>query len=404
MPIIGMTDLKTLNDRYRKPVISVLKGSPKNGNAVGSNLKERLRIHIATPWLRDRTGLLFDKNGDYYCDEIKIYLAESTPDRTFPTFYQKWSASTLEVQCDGENIIQQSQLVQGPKGKYPQMVPANLPCKKQGSPECPLGCKASGQLYFYLRDLEVPHELASLNTVHKREIFQIASLLQTYYEQLGSLTLVPGAEAYGRIPFVLKRLIAKTKKPNFTRDGERTGTLKTDDDWPVTITIDPVWYQQMSGWKRLQEVQKYGFQLPEHEMRQLGFAANTHLLRSAEIENIPLLAAGDRALSPTLSEEETIKIRLIRELGAKLKELNKSQIWAREMAYKLFRVTSPEGENLSTKLSIAQLREYLEFLHSEKVEQYVETYAHNYQEFQNVEVVEAEIAESEEVEPEPDNF
>ena len=135
MPIKGMTDLKTLNDRYRKPVISVLKGSPKNGNAVGSNLKEQLRIHIATPWLRDRTGLLFDNNGDYYCDEIKIYLAESVPERTFPTFYQKWSASTLEVQCDGENIVQQSELVQGPKGKYPQMVPANLPCKKEGRPE-----------------------------------------------------------------------------------------------------------------------------------------------------------------------------------------------------------------------------------------------------------------------------
>ena len=405
MPIAGMTDLDTLKNRYRKPVISVLKGSPKNGNSVGSNLKEQLRIHIATPWLRDRTGLVFDANGDHYCDEIEIYLAESTPDRTFPTFYQKWSASTLEVVCDGEKIVQQSHLVQGPKGKYPQMRPANLPCKKQDSPECPLGCKASGQLYFYLRNREVPHELASLNTVHRREIFQIASLLQTYYEQLGSLTLVPGAEAYGRIPFILKRLIAKTKKPNFA-NGERTGTLKTDNDWPVTITIDPVWYQQMSDWKRLQEVQKYGFQLPEHEMRQLGFATNTHLLRSAEVQNVPLLAnPSERALPPALSEEEAVKYNLIREVGARLKELNKSSIWAREMAFKLFSVTCPEGENLSTKLSITQLREYLDFLHTEQVEQYVETYAHNYQEqFQNVEAVEVEIQEPEEVEPEQSDF
>lgn len=400
MPIYGKTDIESMEVREIKTPIQVFKGDIKQGDRPGANLQEKLRVHIDTPWLREKINYAKDS----YHEEIPIFLAYSTPDATFPNFNKGYSLSGLETVCDGRNILKHCIKVTTPKGEYRKVVEAHeeIPCAKftddgDELPECPRGCKGMGTLYFYLQDMQAvePYQLASLNTVHSGEVFAIAKTLFNYHREFGSLSLspFPWPETFGKIPFVLKRLSGKRKAPVF--DGpkgaqKRTGTTRETADWPLTLTVEPMWYQRFLLWQQFMQAKERGTQLPPAVLHQLGFGDGI-MLKSAD--------AGDRALPPAQSEEEVLRRRLLQQLGSKLKELNKSSIWAREIAFKLFQVTCPEGENLSTKLSIAQLREYLEFLQTEAVEQYVETYAHNYQEqFQNVTAV--EVKQIEEVEPE----
>jgi len=413
MPIYGKTDLESLEHREIKTPIQVFKGDVKQGDRPGVNLKEKLRIHVATPWLRDEliahqstrgngNNALGDR--DAYCNEIPIFLAYSKPDQTFPNFNKSYSSSGLEIVCDGRDILRHCIKVTTPKGDYRKVVEAHeeIPCAKFTSdgelPECPRGCKGMGTLYFYLQELQAiaPFQLASLATVHSGEVFSIAKQLLNYYREFGSLSTspFPWPETFGKIPFVLKRLSSKRKAPLFDKESKkRTGTTKETPDWPVTVVVEPMWYQRFLLWQQYMQAKERGVLLPQAAMLQLGFGDGS-ALKSA--------SAGDRILPPVPSEDDLHKRNLIRDLGSKLKELNKSTTWAREVAFKLFGVTSPEGENLSTKLSIAQLQEYLDFLYTEKVEQYVENY-HNYQEqFQNVEAVEVEVEI--EPEPEPDTF
>lgn len=408
MSIYGKTDLESLELREVKTPIQVFKGDIKQGDRPGSNLQEKLRIHIETAWLREKINCAKDS----YHEEIPIFLAFSTPDATFPNFNKGYSLSGLETVCDGRNILKHCIKVTTPKGDYRKVVDAHeeIPCAKlagdgEALPECPRGCKGTGTLYFYLQEMQAiaPYQLASMTTVHSGEVFSIAKQLLNYYREFGSLNLspFPWPETFGKIPFILMRLSGKRRAP--VLDGpkgaqKRTGTTRETADWPITIIVEPMWYERFLLWQQYMQAKERGVQLSQAVMHELGFSDGT-MLKSA--------ATSDRALPPAQSEEDILCRDLRRELGAKLKELNKSQTWAREIAFRLFGVTSPEGENLSTKLSIAQLRKYLEFLHSEKVEEYVETYAHNYQEFQDVEAVEVEIAEElEEAEPEsePDNF
>jgi hypothetical protein len=404
MPIFGKTDLESLEVREVKTPIQVFKGDIKQGDRPGVNLKEKLRLHIDTPWLREKIN--YEK--DSYHEEIPVFLAYSTPDNTFPNFNKAYSLSGLEIVCDGRNILKHCIKATTPKGDYRKVVEAKeeIPCAKfaqdgEEFPECPKGCKGMGMLYFYLQELQAiaPYQLASLTTVHSGEVFSIAKQLLNYYREFGSLSLspFPWPETFGKIPFILTRLSAKRKAPNFTGSGNnktRTGTMNTVADWPLTVVVEPMWYERFLLWQQYEQAKKRGAQLPQTLMHQLGFGDGI-MLKSA--------ATNDRALPPAQSEEEILRRRLMQQLGAKLKELKKSPIWAREIAFRLFGVTSPEGENLSTKLSTTQLQEYLEFLQKEEVEQYVETYTHNYQEqIQNVEAIEVEGFE--EVEPEPDDF
>lgn len=403
MAIYGKTTLESLELREVKPPIQVFKGDIKQGDRPGSNLQEKLRIHIDTDWLREKINYAKDS----YHKEIPVFLAYSTPDATFPTFNKGYSLSGLETVCDGLHILKHCIKVTTPKGEYRKVVEAHeeIPCAKftdngEELPECPRGCKGMGILYFYLQEMQTlaPYQLASLTTVHSGEIFSIAKQLLNYYREFGSLSRspFPWPETFGNIPFVLKRLSAKRKAPVF--DGpkgsqKRTGTTRETADWPLTLTVEPMWYQRFLLWQQYVQAKERGVRLPQAVLHQLGFGDGT-ALKSA--------GAGDRALPPAQSEEGILRRQLLQQLGAKLKELNKSSIWAREIAFKLFAVTCPEGENLSTKLSIAQLKAYLEFLQKEEVEQYVENYAHNYQEFQNVEAIEVEEIEEIEPESEPD--
>lgn len=405
MPIYGKTDIESMEVREVKTPIQVFKGDIKQGDRPGSNLQEKLRIHIDTPWLREKLGYAKDS----YHEEIPIFLAYSTPDATFPNFNKSYSLSGLETVCDGRQILKHCIKVTTPKGAYRKVVEAQeeIRCAKftnddEELPECPRGCKGMGALYFYLQEMQAvePYQLARLTTVHSGEVFSIAKTLLNYYREFGSLSLspFPWPETFGKIPFILKRLSGKRNAPIF--DGpkgaqKRTGTTRETADWPLTLTVEPMWYQRFLLWQQYVQAKERGVQLPSAVLHQLGFGDGT-MLKSAD--------AGDRALPPAQSEEDILCRELRRKLGAKLKELNKSQTWAREIAFRLFGVTSPEGENLSTKLSITQLQKYLEFLQKEEVEQYVETYAHNYQEFQNVEAI--EIIEKVEpgIEPEPDTF
>jgi len=411
MPIYGKTNLESLDLREVKTPIQVFKGDVKQGDRPGVNLKEELRIHVETPWLRDdlishQSTRGNEKNAlgvrDAYCNEIPIFLAYSTPDHTFPNFNKSYSLSGLETVCDGRNILKHCIKITTAKGDYRKVVEAHeeIPCAKFANdgelPECPRGCKGMGTLYFYLQELQaiVPFQLASLTTVHSGEVFSIAKQLLNYYREFGSLSVspFPWPETFGKIPFVLKRLRSKRKAPIFDRESKkRTGTTKETLDWPVTVVVEPMWYQRFLLWQQYMQAKERGVLLSEAVMQQLGFG------NGSALKNV---SAGDLVLSPSPSEDDLCKRDLIRELGSKLKELNKSSEWAREVAFKLFGLTSPEGENLSTKLSIVQLREYLDFLRAEKVEQYVEFYEHSYQESQNVEAVEVEV----EIEPEPDTF
>lgn len=401
MPIHGKTTLDSMELREVKAPIQVFKGDVKQGDRPGSNLQEKLRIHIDTPWLREKLGYAKDS----YHKDVPIFLAYSTPDATFPNYNKGYSLSGLETVCDGLHILKHCIKVTTQKGTYRKVVEAHeeIPCAKftgdgEELPECPRGCKGMGTLYFYLQEMQAvePYQLASLNTVHSGEVFSIAKQLLNYYREFGSLNLspFPWPETFGKIPFILKRLSGKRKAPMFEGpqgDKKRTGTTKETADWPLTLTVEPMWYQRFLLWQQYVQAKERGVQLPQAVLHQLGFG-DSAMLKSA--------ATDDRALPPALSEEDILRRQLMQQLGAKLKELKKTPVWAREMAFKLFCVTSPEGENLSTKLSIAQLQQYLEFLQKEGVEQYVETYAHNYQEFQNVEAI--EVKDPEEIEPEPE--
>jgi hypothetical protein len=403
MAIFGKTDLDSLEVREVKTPIQVFKGDIKQGNRPGVNLKEELRIHIDTPWLREKVN--YPKDSCHR--EIPIFLAYSQPDHTFPNFNKAYSLSGLEIVCDGRNILKHCIKVTTPKGDYRKVVEATeeIPCAKfakdgEEFPECPKGCKGMGTLYFYLQEMQVvePYQLASLTTVHSGEVFSIAKQLLTYYREFGSLNLspFPWPETFGKIPFILKRLNGKRKAPNFDKDSKkRTGTTTETLDWPVTLTVEPLWYQRFLLWQQYIQAKERGVQLPQAVLHQLGFG-NGSLLKSAD--------AGVRALAPVSDEEESLKRELMRELGKRLKEMGKDSEWAREMAFRRYGVTSPEGTSVAAKLSIANLQDFLNCLNAlETVDQQVENYAYEEEGIHNVAAVEVETAEIEEV-SDPDSF
>ncbi|MEG3878971.1 hypothetical protein QT972_16575 [Microcoleus sp. herbarium7] len=367
MPIHGKTDLETLDFRVPQTPIKVYKGDVKGGNTPGKNLKTKLRIHIETHWLRDQVQATIDE----LREEIPIYLAHSHPDQTFPNYNKEFSLSGLETVCDGINILQRSVAIEGTKGLYRKLIDVQdaLPCAKGDSPECPKGCKGTGTLYFYLQELQqtMPHQMASLTTVHSTEVPTIAKLLLNYWREFGSLTAspFPSPSTYGRIPFVLRRLEGKGKKPTFDGNKMRTGKFRDDPDWPVTLTVDPIWYERFLLYQQWLEAKKHNLQLPSQVLQQLGFGEQV-VLKSAEAT--PQLAAAK-------SGEEEVRLYLFKKLGEKLKADDRSKEWAKEVAFKRYGVTGARD------LTIEQLEAFLNFLSiPDQVEQYVESYAHNYQE------------------------
>lgn len=402
MAIFGKTDLASLESREVNVHIQVFKGDIKQGDRPGVNLKQELRIHIDTPWLREKINYAKDS----YHQGIPVFLAYSTPDPTFPNFNKGYSLSGLETVCDGVNILKHCIKVTTQKGDYRKVVEATeeIPCAKftkdgEELPECPRGCKGMGTLYFYLQEMQAvaPYQLASLTTVHSREVFSIAKQLLNYHREFGSLSLspFPWSETFGKIPFILNRLSGKRKAPTFDKTTKkRTGTTNETADWPVTLTVEPLWYQRFLLWQQYVQAKECGVQLPPAVLRQLGFEdRDGSLLKSAD--------AGVRALAPVPDEEESLKRELMRELGKRLKEQGKDSEWAREMAFQRYGATSTEGASVAAKLSIENLRDFLECLNVlETVEKEVEDSIYEAE----VEAVEIETEEIEEVEPEPDNF
>jgi hypothetical protein len=401
MPIFGKTDLDSLEVREVKTAIQVFKGDIKQDDRPGANLKEKLRLHIDTPWLREKIN--YEK--DSYHEEIPIFLAYSKPDHTFPNFNKAYSLSGLEIVCDGRNILKHCIKVTTQKGDYRKVVEAReeIPCAKfaqdgEEFPECPKSCKGMGTLYFYLQEMQAiePYQLASLTTVHSGEVFSIAKQLLNYYREFGSLSLspFPWPETFGKIPFTLKRLSGKRKAPNFDKNSKkRTGTTNETPDWPITLTVEPLWYQRFLLWQQYVQAKERGVQLPQAVLHQLGFGDGS-LLKSAD--------AGVRALTPVPDEDQSLKRELMRELGKRLKETGKESEWAREMAFRRYGVTSPEGTGVADKLSITNLQDFLNCLNAlEKVEEQVENYQYEEEEVQNVAAVEVETGETE---SEPDTF
>lgn len=365
MPIHGHTDLKALDLRVPQTPIKVYKGEVKGAKAPGKNLKTFFRVHIATHWLRGQVQATIDG----LREEIPIYLAHELPEHTFPNYNKEFSLSGLETVCDGLNILQRSITVEGAKGLYRKLidVPDPLPCAKGDNPECPKGCKGTGTLYFYLQELQerMPHQMASLTTVHSTEVPTIAKLLLNYWREFGSLTMspFPSPATYGRIPFVLRRLEGKGKKPIFD-NGKRTGKFRDDADWPITLTVDPIWYENFLLYQQYLEAQKLNLQLPPQVLQQLGFGEQA-VLKSADAT--PQLAAAKNG--------DEVRMYLFKKLGEKLKSADKSKEWAREVAFKRYGVIG------AGDLTIEQLEGFLHFLSiPDQVEQYVETYAHNYPE------------------------
>lgn len=203
--------------------------------------------------------------GDWQLEQLNIYLALDDADLTFETAMKPFDGSGASLVCDRRRISKEAVTIQTHKGQRRVMKNCDKPCALAESDpddwDCPLGCKPSGILHFYVRecfDLDVMVH-AQFETKAKGDVPNLMKRLRAIKKEFGSLTRSPYPCYWTRhrIPLVLSRVSRKRSRPdvatkmaNGKKKYEFTGKKATGEFYDLDLQVDPVW----ADWHRKQKL------------------------------------------------------------------------------------------------------------------------------------------------------
>lgn len=282
MAIRGLTDRRG-SDRsiLGRIEITVFKGARKvniqNRKKAGESLGDKYRIVCTNPRLLKILKAAYgkpDQNGDILTDTLNVIFPFDEGDRTFNTSMVAYSHSGLDVVCDRHTITQESVQVKDGKGNiFRPIKPCSKPCPVADQPmgfECPKGCKPTGVLYFYLRellevDLMVPCKL-TVNSYN--DITYLSSRLEALKEEIGSITNSPFPcfRTRHKVPFTLTRSQITIKRPVVGTKEEgykRTGKNANGTTWAVEVNPDHEFMILLQAWRMAEEMRNRQIQLPQ---------------------------------------------------------------------------------------------------------------------------------------------
>jgi hypothetical protein len=314
MAIKGLTDKSDRNDRsiLGRIEIKVFKGDRMTGSKGQSNtragvtLQKDYRITTANTRLRKLLEAAYGKaneQGDILTDVLNVYFPFEESDRTFATSMKSFSASGLEIVCDRETISKEVQQMKDDKGNiHRPIIECSKPCFVAGQPvsvQCPKGCKAGGEFYFYIRELfDADIMTPCLMTVHGySDIDYIGNRLETLQAEIGSITNspFPSFQTRHKIPFTLTRAKIGIKRPVVSGrdDGyKRTGKKADGETWAVEINPDTRYMELLRAWRLADELKRMNIALPSKALAGLlqGDAAAIQYIDVDVVESVAVKA------------------------------------------------------------------------------------------------------------------
>lgn len=236
MPILGLTDNDTLDERSRLPLIArIYKGEPREKGKFPQDLNY-FRVEFL-PQYADMGRAFHKIYGNEPREFANIKLVRPNVQEAFPTWLEKWSGSTLDRRCDGEICHKHWDASKN------QMDFTRIPCicnteKGQPDPRKPGKnkrlCDYRGLLSFMIPEFhkvlaeqypDVQNVFGTflLTVKSPEDMREIGAVLTQAEKLMGDLTLVP---------FTLGRAL---KSISFTDD---QGKRQKRDSWMLYINVN----------------------------------------------------------------------------------------------------------------------------------------------------------------------
>lgn len=164
--VAGVNDRKTLKSKRPFTAFSVHKGMPKKNviskktgkeiQIYGDDLEAQYRVTAEPKVIKKlltfyQSATVLDER-NLLVSYLNIVFGFSAGKDTFHTEMNQFRGSKIQRSCDGLNIYAEYQTDN--KGKQTK-INCHKPCAKGDNKDCPLGCKLSGTLYFYILELLV---------------------------------------------------------------------------------------------------------------------------------------------------------------------------------------------------------------------------------------------------------
>lgn len=328
MAIKGLTD-KRESDRsiLGRIEITIFKGarkvSTRDRRKAGESLGEKYRIVCSNPRLLKILRSTYgepDANGDILTNTLNVIFPFDEADRTFNTSMVAYSHSGLDVVCDRHTITQESVQVKDGEGNiFRPIKPCSKPCPIADQPmgfQCPKGCKPTGVLYFYLKELlEIDLMTPCKMTVHSyNDITYISSRLEALKEEVGSITNSPFPcfRTRHKVPFTLTRSQITIKRPVVGSKEEkyrRTGKNANGTAWAVEINPDHEFMNLLQAWRMAEEMRNRQIQLPQRAIAGL-LGGNAQAVQYIDVDVIPNNQSTETHLlmPPTIDSEQWVEI------------------------------------------------------------------------------------------------
>jgi hypothetical protein len=254
-------------------------------------------------------------------DHLNIIPISHDVDRTFPVWYKSYTAKHPLYVCDRRIIHQEWKEYKDRHGhNRANLVECNNPCPMADEPnpwvDCPNGCKVSGILNFYIKELvdariELPCELTVVGKTNFQEggLFdqwnsisdRFPDTIDGFWSQaipfpcgsyiLCKLTRIEIDILRPQLDFNNK--ISREVNGKMITEPRRTGEKAKGKAYPLLLSVDPFWEATYLNWKRQQQSWKQ-----IQEIRSAGFLPNKELLELAQVQviDVPVVENSDRFL------------------------------------------------------------------------------------------------------------
>ena len=300
---------------------TVWKGNIKPGSGAGRTLEEKLRFSgrssaFAGIIKAAYNGAATAKATDVIVDYLTVFAYDNSIEKTFVSRMGIWAGTRVVRVCDRDTVTALEHEGKDLHGQpLFELKKVSQPCPLRNVESlgvaCPHGCKQEATFYFYIPELingygdnrrGITSMPCALTTHSWLDIVDggIGDQLQAIADEFGSITWAPDGFQFGqfgnRIPLILSRYKATTKRPEFSKTEKitgagkphdaRTGKKAPMDTWPLSIVVDPIWRQAYYAWQRSESIQRLGYR-PDPKLLQ---AAGLEIIEATVVtESAPSL-------------------------------------------------------------------------------------------------------------------
>lgn len=259
-------------------LIQVWKGARKQPKMAGKDLNQKFRIST-----QDRTAALFlrkifgepDENGDFYSEQLNIYLAYDDVERTFYAAMKSFSKTEIEgkevtnLECDRRYIIRRCETYKDEKGNsYSRNNTDHIPCPMEGkslAQGCQHGCSGQARFVFYVKEMfdnDLIYPCSLTTSAKESDIIELSQKLASYQQEIGSLTEspFPCPNTRHHIPFILTRTLVNIRRPVMEKEGKgylRTSKKAKGTTYALQLIINPAWMQSLRQWEVIKSMENY---------------------------------------------------------------------------------------------------------------------------------------------------